>query len=436
VSAAATIRGLDLLRTIRALRRCYVREQVRLMRAHGDVVALGWPASFLMAFHPDALRRVLADNARNYVKSTNYEELKPVMGEGLVTSEGETWRRSRAAVGPTLSRDALRAFAPHLTAPVQAMLDDWDGRLAGGSATWDVTEDYTRLAFGIAADRFFGPGLGPAHKDLVHAKLRAWERRFVRRVYSIVKLPDAAPTPDALRSRRGIAAVDALVHELIGARGTGDADADDVLGRLLAARALPPRQVRDELMTLLLAGHDTSAAALGWTTWLLARHPRVQDDVYDEARAVPGPPGVDDVERLPLLRRVIDESLRLYPPVPGFSRAAIDDDVVGGVPVRAGTKIELSVYATHRHPAYWPDAERFDPDRFDGRPVDPYAYLPFSRGPRTCIGKAMAELQLLLTLAAVVRRVRFATTTDAEPEPFAAITLRPRDGLPLVVSRR
>jgi cytochrome P450 len=285
-----------------------------------------------------------------------------------------------------------------------------------------------------------------ADAGFVQEKLSAWEHRFVRRVYSVFKLPDSWPTPDAVRTRAGVAAVDELIHRVIAKAENDPPKERNLLVRLLEMRrdepeAFSAQQLRDELMTLMLAGHDTTAVALTWTCWLLARHPEIQQQAADEIHAAlrGASPTAADVEKMPLTCRILDESMRLYPPVPGISRQPIEDDVVTGVLVAAGGRVEFSLFATHRHPAFWTEPERFDPRRFeDDRRVqiDAFAYLPFSRGPRLCVGKDLALLEMPLLLAQILQAFRLETLTDEEPEPFAAITLRPKNGMPLRITPR
>lgn len=444
---ATPLTGLALVRSVRGLRRCYVKEQTRLMNDVGDIVPFGWPLGFVVAFHPRALEQVLVNNGANYVKSKNYVELAPVLGNGLVTSSGAVWQRSRRIIGQELGHQAARRDGAGFADSVRDAAARWGDVV-------DVAAAFTDLAFRFTATMLLGPAAAQ-QATFVHQRLGVWEQRFVRRVYSVVKLPDHWPTPDARRSRQGIADVDAWLAGIID-RFLDEGSAGEswgILGKLVEAcrtggssdnssSAVDRRQVRDEIMTLLLAGHDTTAAALTWTSYLLARHPEVQEALADESRAASA--GGDLVERLPLHARVVQESLRLFPPVPGFSRDAIADDDLDGFAVKAGSKIELSAYATHRHRDFWSEPERFDPERFSTTRaplIDPFAYVPFGKGTRICAGKELALQQLVAGLAAVTRTVRLSrrpedVDVDVDAEPFAAITLRPRGGLPLRVQQR
>jgi cytochrome P450 len=438
----AHLQGLEVARVLQASRRSFVGEQVRLMNHVGDLVHLGWPLGGWLAFHPRALEHVLGKNALNYVKSQNYAEIVPVMGNGLVTSSGETWTKSRKVVGAEMSREAARVAGAHFA----RFLSDETSTGVGGWAeegVVDVCARFTDLAFRFMATALLGPGAAP-HCAYVHDRIGVWERRFIRRVYSVVKFPDSWPTPEAVRSRRGIADIDTLVDRLITERvargldpagGVGVGGEMAVVDKLMTAwtnadGTVNRRQVRDEIMTLLLTGHDTTAAAMTWILYVLARHPELQEQAREEARVH------ERADGLGWLRQIVDETLRVYPVAPGFSRMAIADDVVCGVAIAAGTKVELSAYATHRHPDFWPEPERFDPHRFDAeRTIDPFAYVPFGKGPRTCVGKDLALQQLVLGTAALLRRLRFDLVDDAPPAPFATITLKPKGGLRLRVTR-
>jgi cytochrome P450 len=418
-----TLAGLGLVRTVKAMRTDVIGEQRRLHATHGDWVHFGWPLRFSIARHPHVVRHVLVDNAANYKKSASYTELRALLGNGLITSDGEHWRKNRRMIGPLFTKATAREAAPSLRSELERMLST----LRAG--TYDVAELWSDHVFAAATAHLFGDHIrGRAHE--VHAAIRQWETRFVRRVYALVKLPDAWPTPD---TQRGLRTINKIVADVVD-QAKRDAPSTSVLSRLLAMPdRLPDAQLRDELMTLLLAAHDTTSTALTWTCSLLARHPRIQDDVRDEVR------GARQGAALPLLRSVIEESLRLHPPVPSVSREAIADDVICGVHVAAGTKIEMTVHATQRHPDFFEAPDSFVPSRFSDdkrHTIDADAYLPFGRGQRLCAGRELALVHLEQAMAEMIARFRMVLPDGAdasEPTSFASITMRPKHGMPLVL---
>lgn len=412
-----------------------------LARDYGDVVHLGMGfVDGYLFFHPDAAKHVLQDNNQNYVKGQIIGRVKILIGEGLFTSEGEFWRRQRRLAQPAFHRDRIASFAATMVRCTEERLARWEGAARRGEA-FDVAAEMNALTLTVVGETLFGRDLSGEAAEAGRA-LRVALEITARRAMSYVVMPIWLPSPQHRVFQRAVRTLDALVYALIEARRGAREPGDDLLGMLMAARdeetgkGMSPRQLRDEVMTFLLAGHETTAVALAWTWYLLARHPEVAESARDEARAVLGgrAPTVDDLPRLPLSRMVVEEAMRLYPPVWGVGRQTIEADHIGGYDVPAGTVINLSPWVTHRHPDFWDEPGRFDPERFRPgvtRTRPRFAYFPFSGGPRLCIGEAFALMEAQIVVAMLLQRYRL-TLLDARPiEPEVQLTVRPRGGLPM-----
>jgi cytochrome P450 len=415
----------------------------RLAREFGDVVLLRMgPVRLYVLFHPDHVRHVLQENHQNYVKGPIIARTKVLIGDGLFTSEGSLWRRQRRLAQPAFHRARVAGFVETMVRATAERLARWDAA-AGG--VLDVAAEMSDLTLTVVGRTLFGQDLADRAADAGRA-LRVALEFTAARTMSWLALPLAVPTPRHRAFRAALAALDALVFELIASRRDG-AERGDLLSMLVAARdeetgeGMTPRQLRDEVMTFFLAGHETTAVALAWTWSLLARHPEVEARLGAEVDAVLGdrPPTFADLPQLPLARMVVEEAMRLYPPVWGIGRQAIRADSIGGFPLPPGALVNLSPWVTHRHPDFWPEPERFDPDRFAPDRPDPrsrFAYFPFSRGPRQCIGETFALVEAQIVVAMVVQRFRLGLAAGHVAEPEVHLTLRPRGGLPMTVRPR
>jgi len=393
---------------------------------------------------PEAIRQVLVDKVADYQKKTRgYNKLRLLLGDGLVTSEGEFWLRQRRIAQPAFSKHRLAHFADAMIVAAQDQLTAWAGP-AERREVVDVAEAMNRLALRIAGETLVGQDVTGAAAEIGRSLLQILER-FPSLVSSPLPWPEHWPLPQNRPFWKGIRTIHRVVDEVIATRRRGEAGSD-LLGLLMAARdpetgeAMTDRQLRDEVITMLLAGHETTANALAWTLHLLATHPEIQDRVAAEAQAVLGAATVtaDDLPKLVWLRQVFQESLRLYPPIWLIARRAEVADVLAGVPIPAGAYLFISPWAAHRRPEAWPEPERFLPERFDPSqpPPDRFTWLPFSRGRRQCIGDRFAEIEALIILAELVRRFRFLPVPGRAPVPEPSVTLRPGGGLVLQVEVR
>jgi cytochrome P450 len=433
--AAPGPRGARLLATLLALRKDPLAGFLRATREHGDLVYFPLRhRSFYLAAHPADVARVLYENHGNYRKGTRtYAKIRGLLGNGLVTSDGETWRRQRRLMQPAFHHQRIAAFAPVVAGMAGEALEGWRPRARRGEPV-DIAAEMTRLTLGIAGRTLLGAEVGPVSGPVSAAIATALEHT-ARRAEGLLDLGDP-PTPGRRRFRRALARLDALVARLVEER-RGAAARHDLLSLLLEARdertgeGLDPAELRDQVLTLLLAGHETTATALTWTGHLLARHPEVQERLRREVAEALGSrvPTAADLPGLRYTRMVLQESMRLFPPFWLIERRAVEGDVLGGHPIPAGSTVALSPYVTQRHAAFWEDPDRFDPERFlpervAARPR--YAYFPFGGGPRACIGAGFAMMEGQVILAMLVQRYRLAPAPGERVTTAAGITLRPR----------
>ena len=395
---------------------------------------------------PDLARRVLKDDYPSYSKAGTPDDhmLSPLLGDGLLTSNGETWARQRHLCAPSFRRAAVEEFDGLMTNAALDLVDRW-GSAADDGQPVRVDHDLTSLTLRIVVAAL----LGSDQADLGRGFGRAVDaiNRFIGHYDG-----SAPMTGDMAARRDAYAAAQRFLRNVVGLliagrRMTGPAGQhEDLLAAMMnetghPGKALSDSELYDQVLTMVMAGHETTAKSLTWTLHVLAGLPDVAAAVRDELRVVLDgrPPVAADLPLLGLTRRVIDEVVRLYPPVWLISRRAVCDTSLGGYQVPAGALVCISPWTMHRNPAHWPDPERFDPGRFlptavAARPS--HAYLPFGGGPRVCIGRAFALTEAALVLATILPRLDFTHVPGLQVVPEALVTLRPRDGLIMTVSRR
>ncbi len=432
-----------MLRSVRRIQGDTLGFLQSMARQHGPVVQFPVPgAGTYLVAGAEPVRRVLVTNARAYGKATlQYRTLSLVTGEGLLAADTEAWRAQRPVVQPAFHADAVDRTAAHVDAAVRALVADWDRAVAAGREV-DVEPAMLQAAMAVVRAALLDAGSNADVRALTTATARALEIVLARASTPGALLP-LGWTPAGRRLSRAVRGLDAVVSDLVVERRrrayrTGEYGAD-LLGLLLAA-GLPPRQVRDQVVTFIVAGHETVATALTWALDLLARDEPVAARLAAEADGVLGdrPLDVRLLPRLPYARAVLDEVLRLYPPAWLLTRRARVDDELAGARIPAGSLLILSPWLVHRDPECWADPDAFRPDRFlpDAQRPAPLHYLPFGAGPRICIGRDMALLEGVLVLAALARRYRFGTDRTAPAPPLAQVTIRPRGGVRLRLRAR
>jgi cytochrome P450 len=456
-------RGSQVAAVLASLARDPLGGYVRLAARYGDTVRFPYsPGSgFYLLSRPEHAEHVLAANQDNYVKAFTYRPLRALIGDGLLTSEGDRWRQHRRLIQPLFSRRHVASFSPAMTDAARRLTARWD-RLPDGTVI-NVAAQLSAVALDIVGRALFGSDLsgdadqvgramdaGQRVAMLATFVPLAWGPRSTRALKVVARR--AGHTPEGIEgpvgrivSGRRAAARDAGRH-------AGDASAGDLLDVLLAARApdgspLTNAEICDEVATFMLAGHETTANTMSWTLALLSAYPSARQQLEAEVDSVLGDrdPEAEDADKLTWTRAVVSEALRLYPPAWTIERDALADDEVAGTDVPAGSLVAIPPYLIHRHPDFWPDPAGFDPRRFladgeaapgNGQRAHRYAYIPFGGGRRACVGASFAELETVLVLATIARRHRLELTVRGIPAPSANITLRPGRGLPMRLLRR
>lgn len=407
----------------------------------GDVarVRLGAVTAHLIS-HPDLVREVLKDRHREFVKPIfGRRNLSKVLGNGLLVSEGEFWLRQRRIAQPAFHKKRIDGFGQRMVLAAEELGDEWARR----DEPFDVAKDMMRLTLRIVQETLLGAEPtrdADAIGEAVSYIIAEMNKRFRR----VVQAPEAWPTPANRRFARHREVLDEAVAGIIRQRRASPHQGDDLLTMLLetvdeeSGESMDDRQLRDEVMTMFLAGHETTANALSWTFYLLGKHPEVARRMREELRAVLGgrPPTADDYRSLEYTRMVFNESMRLYPPAWILARAPRVDTELGGYLIEGGSRMFISPWVVHRHPEVWPDPEGFDPERFrDPKAVDPFAFFPFGGGRRMCIGQGFAMLEGVLLLASLGQRFHLELVPGHPVEPEAMVTLRPKHGVRVVARK-
>jgi cytochrome P450 len=421
-------------------------QYIRTMAAIGDVVRyrfVAWPTIFLN--HPDYIKHVLQENNRNYSKDViSNQLLKAVLGTGLLTNDGESWLLRRRLVQPAFHRQRIAGLCDLMASAATAMLDRWETR-PGSRAELDVASEMMGLTLRIVGLALFGTDMN-GEVETVGRSFTTILNFMTGAMYQPFVMLPGVPAQGKRQFRAACRELDQVVYRIIAERHRSGGERDDLISMLLHARdeetgeSMNDRQLHDEIITLLLAGHETTAVALTWTWYLLSMHPSVERRLHDELHTVLAErtPTANDLPHLTYTRMVIEEAMRLYPPVWSILRRAVADDDIGPYHVPAGTSIFISPYAVHRHANFWEDPEAFDPERFTperstGRPH--FAYVPFGGGPRQCIGNTFAMTEAQLILATIAQRYRLRPVNARAVEPNPLITLRPKGGLPVQLER-
>lgn len=433
--------GGQMLRSFGLIRSDALGFLERCWRDHGDVVQfpIPTPPTYLVT-HPEGVRRVLQANHRGYGKATvQYRNLALVTGEGLLAADTESWRRQRPAVQPAFHPRAVESVADHTADAADRLSRRWASLPA--DSVVDVDEAMMRAALEIVGGTLFGADLRSEAAELVEAT-QAGLSAVVARTRNPLALPKVVPTPTNLRLRSAVKRLDRCVDRLVAARLSGPARPEpvDMLDLLLAAEDQDPRILRDQIVTFIVAGHETVASSLTWSWFLLGEHQDVADKVAAEAAEVTGgrAPTFADLPRLKWAQAVFDESLRLYPPGWLISRRALAEDEVSGHRIPAGALVLISPYLVHRHPDVDPAPTEFDPTRFFSGMPSPATgtYLPFGAGPRLCIGREMARAEGAIVLSMLADRFRLSRPPGTEVRANPMVMLKPQGGLPMMVAPR
>jgi cytochrome P450 len=390
--------------------------------------------------HPDYIEYVLVGNSRNFIKGRLLRANQIVLGNGLLTSEGDLWVRQRRLAQPAFHREQIAAYGQIIVAYTERMLATWqNGEIR------DIYQDMRRLTLEITAKTLFDADVADRAEDVV-AALEVVREQFVARVNTALLIPEGMPTPANLRLRKAVRQLEEIVYGIIQERRTSGRDHGDLLSMLFHAQdedggQMTAQQLRDEVMTLFVAGHETTAIALAWTWYLLSQHPTAEARLVSELQEVlvGRAPDTAHLPHLGYTDRVLKESLRLYSPVWCIPRVALADCDIGGYRVPAGTSLAMSPWVMHRDPRYFDQPEEFNPDRWEGdfaKRLPTFAYFPFGGGPRRCIGYSFATLEMALVLATIAQEFQLALVPGHPVTLSPSFTLQPRDGIKVVVNKR
>jgi cytochrome P450 len=412
----------------------------KLAHDYGDIAGIR-VLNFRNIFinHPDMIEEVLVTNSRKYIKGRVLRANRHVFGEGLLTSEGDFWLRQRRLAQPAFHRARIAAYAATMVEYTQRSLESWRN-----GEERDAHQEMMRLTLQIVTKTLFDADVQREAQDVGRSLQLLLElgANFRRTLF----IPHWVPTPTNLRIKREIAFIEKILFRIISERRASGRDAGDLLSTLLHAQdedgsRMTDRQLRDETITLFLAGHETTASTLSWTWWLLGLNPAVEAKLHAELDAVLGgrPPSLDDLPKLTYTGNVITESLRLYPAAWGLARVAIEDHELAGYPVKKGMGIAMAQWVVHRDPRWYDAPEEFRPERWEGdllKRLPRFAYFPFGGGPRQCIGNVFAVMEATLLLATIAQKYRLRLVPNHPVVPLASITLRPRHGVRVILESR
>jgi cytochrome P450 len=414
----------------------------RWAREYGDLVSARFgPRHVVFANHPDLVEEVLVNQNRKFIKHYRLRQTARTLGQGLLTSEGEFWRGQRKLAQPAFHRERIANYASLMVDATVRMLDAW----SDGQAR-DVQADMMRLTLEIVAKTLFDAEIG-SETDDASAAMETLTHAFIARTGNLITPPHWVPTPLNLRIERAIRRLERILMTVIAARRASGLDRGDLLSMLLQAqdeesgRQMSDQQLRDEMMTLFLAGHETTANTMAWTWVLLSGHPDAEARLHVELDLVLGNrlPTVADLPRLKYTESVVNETLRFYPTVWVIGREALEPVKLGGYLIPAGTTVFMPQWVIHRDGRWFDDPEAFRPERWaDGlmQRIHRYAYFPFGGGPRICIGNNFALMETTLILATIAQQYRLKLAADAKIALLPTITLRPAHGVRVVLRKR
>lgn len=444
-SVAPGPQGLPFFGNLFEMRRDPMGLLMRSTRDYGSIVKLKFgPQTAFLVSHPDLLKHVFVDHSKNYLKQTKaWKIFQLIFGEGLLTSEGELWRKQRKLMQPSFHRERIASFVEVMSRATGHMLKSWS--TLEEKPSFDLSSEMMKLTLEIVGETLLGAKMG--HQAQVIAEALPVVLEFtVHRVTEVFNLPIDFPSPRNIRFRKALKALRGVAEEVIRDRVQSPDDRGDLLSMLMSARdeetkeGMSDEQLLDEVMTIFLAGHETTANALTWAFYLLSKNPKVEQKIREELSSVleNRVPRFEDLPKLVYLERVIKEALRLYPPAWFMGRLTMSDDQMVGYDIPKNSIVFLSPYVTHHQAAYWEDPERFDPDRFLPERFAKqhrFSYIPFGAGPRQCIGNHFAIMEAQVILAMILQKYHLSLAPNFKVEMDPQITLRPKDGMQMHLER-
>jgi len=437
-------KGHFLLGNLGAVSRDWLGFYAQCAKDFGDIVQLRYVhVPIVLLMHPRDIEYVLVTNPGNFTKSADYRALARVLGNGLLTNDGKSWQRQRSLIQPAFHRENILSYAQVMTRATSSLLDGWRN-----GESRNVHDDMMAVTLDIVAQCLFGADVADVSQRVGHA-MHVVTERFMTDAGQALLLPFDLPGFLSPARHRATQDLNQIIDGIIRERRASAEQRNDLLSTLLQVRdadgkPMSDAQLRNEVMTLFLAGHETTALSLSWTCFLLAQHPEVEAKLVDELRAVLGgdrEPTPEDVPRLRYTEMVLKESMRLYPAVWGIGRRAIADCEIGGYRVTAGTNIFIFQSLTQRDPRFFSNPDTFEPERWredavrSGK-IPRFAFFPFGGGPRVCVGASFAMLEATLLLAMIQRRFHFDLVPGHPVEPMPSVTLRPKHGIRVTLHRR
>ncbi len=418
-----------------------------LHKNYGDVIRFNLGRTpFHLIVNPSDVKRIFVDNVGNYIKGNRYKILADMLGNGLITSTGDFWKKQRRLISPLFHQTRLALFVERITKTTSEFLKNWELKAGKGEATFDAFPEINQLTLKIIGESLFNVDLSDASLSLSRS-LSTMLHLLMKRFTSLYNLPVWVPLPNNLLFLKSRKVIDDFVYNLIASRRKNSEQTHDLLQMLIEVEDADTQEkmsdvtIHDEAMTFLLAGHETTANALCWTLYLLAQNPQEFLKLQEEIDAVLGDktPTLQIIPQLKRTKMIIEESLRLYPPAWFLGRSLVENDQLGGYTIPAKSYVFTSPYITQRSHKFWEHAEEFKPDRFEKMTTEDrhsFIYYPFGGGQRLCIGNNFALMELTLILAMMTQKFNWTLLPKPKISPIAQITLRPYPGLPLSISVR
>jgi cytochrome P450 len=418
----------------------------RNIEKYGNVLSLSVPFTRVaVVSNPEYARQVLQDNSKNYTKSLAYDLLKPLLGMGLLTSEGEFWKQQRKLIQPAFHKRKLDEMAQMMLERSEAWADRVRVQAEAGVA-FDILPEMTALTLDIISKAIFSKGVEDK-AQIVGDQILLLNEYTIKKINQPIRLPDSIPTPFNREARKSLQLLDKVIYEIIEERRKGEAK-DDLLSMLIDARdeetgeTMSDQQLRDEVMTIFIAGNETSSNALCWMLYLLSQNPEKEAKMLAEIdEKIKGGVqlGFNTVGEFPYVKQVIEESMRIYPPAWTVGRRAIEDDEIGGFRIRRKTNVLVPIMYFHRSPRFWEDPMSFRPERFAPETrmsIDRFVYFPFGGGPRFCIGNNFAIMEMQIILITLYKEFRFRVQEGFKVEAEPLVTLKPKYGMMMVAEKR
>jgi cytochrome P450 len=445
VRPVPTVKGLPVIGSLPSLLSEQLAFLERARAEYGDIYRLSLGAtSIIMLNHPAQAQYVLRDNVRNYAKGgAIWDSIRSLVGNGLVTSEGDFWMRQRRMMSPHFHRQRLAALTEVMVAAIADSLKNWH-KLAQKTEPVDVSHPFAHVTMSIILRTMFGSDMSDEEFEDLGAKF-AFVLDYLLPQAVTGSIPSWVPLPKRARFQQALKAIDAFIYGVIEKRR--QTLSNDLISMLIesvdneSGDQMTNQQLRDEVITIFSAGYETTALTLSWTIHFITQQPAILERLREEVDSVLGDrlPTVDDLMRLPYARQVLQESMRLCPPAYFITRTAVEDDVIDGYRIQAGQMLGVTMYTIHRHPDFWASPQTFDPDRFSSEQSEgrhPMAWIPFGAGQRLCLGRDFAYMEGTLILAMLLQRFTISASPNHVATPRLSLTLHPNDGVMIHLKER